>query len=241
MKALLQPGFDMFSARADRRHPKSHFLTLFFVLVSAILLHCLPAAARLDETPAQCQQRYGNPVRAIPGSNGVAMAYFYNKQGMEIIAVFVGRSTNDAHVGLIFYSRIGKNIPGLRIGPPTPEEESALLATVPGRWENYALPPTIQSAVKDKSITPVTSVLEKRRAECWSIVQSFGKSEYSMSSWPTLADIGHMGNTRFAFRIPAGVAFAFYDAIPAIQKWHNEIQRQNANAKRPPPTNLSGF
>ena len=68
------------------------------IIATFLFLLCLPAAARLGETPAQCQQRYGDPVRELAGNNGVAMARFYSKQGMEIIAVFVGPSTNNALV-----------------------------------------------------------------------------------------------------------------------------------------------
>lgn len=41
----------------------------FISTASAILLTCLPAFARLAETPAQCQERYGAPVREIAGSD----------------------------------------------------------------------------------------------------------------------------------------------------------------------------
>lgn len=227
--------------------------SFFISFTSAILLLSLPALARLDETPAQCQERYGAPVREIAGTNGVPIVRFYKKAGMEIIAVFVGPSTNNARVGMIFYSNIGSLVPDIRTGSLKPEEETPLLATVAGKWEPYTPPPTLQPArnlnpnpfapqpIAGKTMQPASTQIEKRRDECKAIIQTFFKTLYSLSSCSSSIDIGHMGNTKFAFRIPAGVAIASYDAFPTIRAWHDEYQRQQTEAKRPPKKDLSGF
>jgi hypothetical protein len=216
-------------------------MKLALIALSVIVLVCLPALARLDETPAQCQERYGAPVREIAGANGVPMVRVYHKQGMEIMAIFVGLSTNNAHVGMIFYSNIGSLVPDIRTGSLKPEEETPLLGTVPGKWEPYTPPLTLKSNAGGIPMTPVPTQIEKRRDECKTIVQTFFKTIYPLSSCSSSIDIGHMGNTRFAFRIPAGVAIAAYDDLPAIQKWHAEYQRQKTEATHPPKKDLSGF
>ena len=142
---------------------------------------------------------------------------------------------------MIFYSRFGTISAGLRIGPPKTEDEKALLGTVPGRWEAYTPPPTLKPGIRGRPLAPTTTLIEKRRADCWKTLQSIFQSLYPLSAWGFSTDIGHMGNTKFAFRIPEGVAIAFSETLPAIEKWHAQLQRQAAEAARPPPNKLSGF
>jgi hypothetical protein len=210
------------------------------ITTAAILLLSLPAAARLDETPAQCNQRYGTPVSEVPGNNGVAGVRIYNKAGMEIIVVFIGPSTNDALAGMLIYNS-NPNVT-IRRGTMTPDVETPLLATVPGRWEPYTPPPALRTGAASKPMTPLPSILEKRRDECNAVVKAMVTELYPLGSiLENPSNLYHMETYRFAVRVPSGLAIASYSAVPIIQKWHNTVQRQNAEAARPPPKNLSGF
>jgi hypothetical protein len=217
--------------------------TQILTITCAILLLNLPAAARLGETPTQCNERYGVPVREIAGGNGVAGARVYNKQGMEIIAIFVTRISLDPCVGMILYNTNTNRI--TRVGAMKAEVESPLLTTVPGRWEPYAAPPTLNSSTQGKQMRPTTSQLEQYRETCRLTLDAIVKVLYPPSVYPGMValppDIGHIGTDKFAFRVADGLAIVSYNAVPAIQKWSEGLPRRTTKRPAPLPNDLSGF
>jgi hypothetical protein len=234
------------------------------LLLLSVAIVALPALARLGETAQECETRYGPHTREIPGFGDTKAIRVYVKENTEVTAFFVARGGQAPAVGLIFY-RVGTNVTQRQQSRPYSDEEvKTLLATVTGVWADYTNPtlsgpkainsPLARPLASNLRMQPVTTQLELRHTETSALVKKIGELVYPAflqklgSPYLKVTDLGHVGNTHFAFRtdplssyVRDAVALVSYDALPALQAWAAE-QHRILDAKPPPPArNLSGF
>jgi hypothetical protein len=161
--------------------------------------------ARLDETPAQCEERYGKHIGAIPGAGDVAFTRVYTNGGFAIIACFVAKPAASPVVGCIAY----RVTPAGR-SPRIAFYKDALLATVPGRWRSYEESfGRIGKPERKPAFSVGTSqVLHDRNERCMAAL-SFGVhwmfgGRVPSPYYASLTPIGSAGGRAFAYWTPAG-------------------------------------
>lgn len=207
------------------------------------------ASARLGETREECHQRYGQPVTNYPGEGPVAGCEVYVKDGIAISVVFVKTAKQESRAGLVIYSRTGPaahNGNGIPAPEITPAEQTALLATVAGRWDNYD-PPAALAGKPGKVVTVETkpSITQKQRDSAVEAVQKAIEAvyPYSLRVWfgRVPQDVGHNGPKVFAFRAARGLAICSSDASTPIAAWADRVILEQKHPQQPPKSNLTGF
>ena len=209
------------------------------------------ATARLGETPAECQRRYGEAVANYPGHADVAGVSVYVKDDISVTAIFTKNRVKGTRASMIIYSRLRPDRPrGLFLGPQIAEnEQNAILGTVPGRWEDYDSKQGLTRTRKNlKRISTTPSMLIKHRNATAEAVKKAVRAVYAAHAkdplvWPRTSpkNIAHNGPKVFAFDVLRGVGICSFDATKAITTWADQLASERANAKKPPAGKLPGF
>lgn len=208
------------------------------------------ATARLGETPAECQRRYGEAVAKYPGHAGVAGVSVYVKDGLSVVAFFTKSPVKGTRAGVVIYSRLRPDVQRGSYATPkiTDGEQRTLLETVPGRWKSYNAPPGLEGKPEGlKSISSRPSLLIKYRDATAKAVRRTVKTIYpaNLDFWTGAPpeNIAHNGSKTFAFRVARdrGVAICSYDATKAIAAWADRLVAEKQNAKKPQQQKLPGF
>ncbi len=209
------------------------------------------AWARLGETKLECMDRYGQAIASLPGIGNLTGVDVYMKDDIAVSLFFVRTTGQDARCGLVIYSRLRPEVQSeppapvqaegrsvvLPAGEITTNEQATLLGMMPGRWEDYAPPPSLVGR-PDKVIalggmlTPTT----KNRNSASSVVKQAYEVLYPphkrVMNGSAPKDIAHNGSKEFAFRIGGGVALCSCDAVPAIAAWADYMAAERAKASR---------
>ena len=155
------------------------------------------ANARIGETREQCQQRYGQPVTNYPGDSALAGCDVYVKDGIAISAFFVTNARKETRAGLVIYSRMRPDVEGVLLPPPeiTSDEQTSLLGTVAGRWENYDTPsrfaekPTkVLPGSPGNSLEPASGFARKPAKVIPSLQDGKSTKVIPLSTQPTLTE-----------------------------------------------------
>ena len=215
------------------------------------------ASARMGETRAECMERYGLAVTNVPGFGDLASVGVYVKDDIVVSLFFIKTDGQAERVGMVIYSRAWPDIgPDTRrnerhnnilVSEITTNEQVALLATIPGRWEDYALPASALAGRSNKVIplTDLTSPTEKNRDAASLAVRKAFRGLYAprlrllVNSAPQ--DIVHNGPKMFAFRISGGLALCSYDAVAAITTWAEHVLAERTKVNRLRKDDLRGF
>ncbi|MEI6564248.1 MAG: hypothetical protein WCO42_08100 [bacterium] len=234
-------------------------MRLATVIISFWLSCVVAATARLGETQAQCEERYGQAVTNFPGCDDLVGATVYLKDGVYISVLFVKSADRDPYAGMVIYSRVNpyRAFNMYDVAEMSTDEETVLIGTVNGRWEGYTPSPgfTKVGTKPAKSTTiDLTSFTQKHRDNAVNAVQKAVDALYfprvspdsprrarvsaSVNEAYSAKDFAHIGLKIFAFRIVRGVAFCSSEAVAPIKNWAADIV-----ASRDKSTNkkLSGF
>jgi hypothetical protein len=202
----------------------------------------------MGETPEECQQRYGQPVTNYPGHGDVVDVVVYLKDGISVSVFFVKVSSKDTCAGLVIYLRVRPDVPCSSFPPPefTQDEQTSLLGTVTGRWDDHGYPPRLPGSLpKALPLSPAWSITARQRDTAAQTVQKVIGALYLPRQWPwvstTVKDVAHNGPKLFAFRAARGLVLCSYDHIAALARWADYAISEREKAKHTPKGRLTGF
>ena len=215
------------------------------LLLGLTLTLCLQslAFARLGETPEQCEKRYGKAIKEIPGHGLVDFCRLYEKKDIKISAIFIKGRTTPA-VGCILYSTHRREGVWLINRRLTADEQTGLLATVPGKWKlpsaNPA--PTLRGGgpVRELTVKP-NSIGDSRMKESQATISAVLDALYPCSLQRAIHELGRNGPDKYAFAFLGGIGITYHKASDAVVEWSKSVQTQRAEDAKPDPKNVKGF
>jgi hypothetical protein len=202
------------------------------------------AWARLGETPAQCDRRYGAPTGSLPPEGDIVDVRLYRKDDVHVTVLFRRKPGRGDTACCIAYAPYPPGSLHSFTPPFTDAQVKALLATVPGRWEDYGEPDGLKrTQAVAKTVGHPGGITGQRRDEVARMLESYGKATVRLflPSPTTLSDLGHNGLSHFAFLVARQVVIATHDAASDIEAWSKaQIERAKQTAEKEEKP-LSGF
>lgn len=213
--------------------------------------------ARMGETKVECMDRYGEGVTNLPGIGDLTGVDVYLKDDIVVSLFFVKAGGQDARAGMVIYSRVWPGVEpeerrsvrrdGAMMTEITTNEQVALLATIAGRWEEYAVPPPTLAG-KSTKVIPLTDLASPTEKNCDVTSRAIRKAynglhKLGLRSFvpDTPKNVAHNGPRLFAFRIGGDLVFCSYDAVPAITKWAEYVTAERTKVDRLRKNDLKGF
>jgi hypothetical protein len=227
-----------------------------FILVCCSVF-AVTAHARMGETKVECMDRYGEGVTNLPGIGDLTGVDVYLKDDILVSLFFVKTGGQEARAGMVIYSRVWPGeepdvrhkvrSDGAIMTAITTNEQVALLATIPGRWEEYAVPPPALAG-KSTKVIPLTNlasptekngdVTSRAIRKAYNGLHTLGLRSF-VSYVPK--NVAHNGPRLFAFRIGGDLVFCSCDAVPAITKWAEYVTEERTKVDRLRKNDLKGF
>jgi hypothetical protein len=176
-----------------------------------------------------------------------------------VVSVFFVKTEDkmDERVGMIYYSRAWPfEYPDPRrkdrstrvlTADITTNEQAALLATVPGRWEHYSTNET-GLAGKSENVLPLTDYETPTEQHCEAAenavrvaCKALNCARGGSSSVIPVQAVAHKGPKLFAFRVGGGLALCSYNSAPVLKAWGHRWIAERTKVDRLRKDDLKGF
>jgi hypothetical protein len=211
-------------------------------LLQALVWALAPALAlaRLNETAAECEKRYGNPSQEILAEAPALTVRVYTNGHNTITCVFIPDPGHKPKVGCIYYTKYeggwGSWLWQRRF---TDDERAGLLATVPGKWQDYAHPQQSDGKIMT-GMAPPGAITIQRYERGQAIIAAMAPRLVPLRPSMRL-DVKPVANNRsqtFAYRYYYNLFLISYEGIEALETWQRkaaDVRIPQTNAPPQPP------